>query len=148
MPFQHLLVPIDFSSGCLRALNDAIWLVQQLNSRLTLLHVVALPDAMDTDLAAYLRKAEPDLKQDLAAYQKRATDEGIPLVYAYLGHGLPATRIVEAARYRRIDLIVMGTHGRTGLQHLLVGSVAERVIRLAPCPVMVVPREKGNQRVL
>ncbi len=55
--------------------------------------------------------------------------------------GAPSHKIVEAARDKQVDLVVMGTHGRTGLQHLLIGSVAERVVRLAPCPVMVTPHK-------
>ena len=141
MKCEHILVPMDFSSGSLHAYEWALWLAQQVSTRLTLLHVVALPHTSDVDVGACLKKLESELKENLATYQKHATDKGVPLVYAYLGHGPPATRIAQAARYRRIDLIVMGTHGRTGLPHLLIGSVAERVIRLAPCPVMVVPRE-------
>ena len=145
MKCEHVLVPIDFSSDSLRALYCAIGLAQQFKAKLTLLHVISLPDAQDADMADYLNKVEGELEQDLAIYQKRVEDAGVSMVHAYVGHGLPATRIVEGARFRKADLIVMGTHGRTGLQHLLIGSVAERVIRMAPCPVMVVPRKSREK---
>ena len=62
-------------------------------------------------------------------------------VEAFTEMGVPADKIVEAAGDRHVDLIVMGTQGRTGLPHLLLGSVAERVVRLAPCPVMVTRKD-------
>ena len=52
-------------------------------------------------------------------------------------HGVPFHEILETAKSQKVDLIVMGTHGRTGLQHILLGSVAEKVVRLAPCPVLI-----------
>ena len=54
-----------------------------------------------------------------------------------VAHGIPFQEIIDTAKVRQVDLIVMGTHGRTGLLHVLLGSVAERVVRLAPCPVLV-----------
>ena len=143
MKCQHILVPVDFSADAERALDCAIGLAQQFQARLTLLHVIYLPEAAEVNLAAYLRKVEAEMEQEMAVRRKRAADAGVA-VDARIVRGVPSPKIVEAAAKQQVDLIVMGTHGRTGLQHLLIGSVAERVIRLTPCPVMVVPRETSK----
>ena len=143
MKCQHILVPVDFSADAGRALDRAVGLAQQFQARLTLLHVIYLPDAAEVNLAAYLRKVESEMEQEMAACEKRVADAGVA-VDARIVRGAPSPKIVETAAEQQVDLIVMGTHGRTGLQHLLIGSVAERVIRLAPCPVMVIPRETGK----
>jgi nucleotide-binding universal stress UspA family protein len=79
---------------------------------------------------------------DLAVSHK---DAGIP-IETHLTEGLPHERIIAVAEEVGAELIVMGTHGRTGLAHLLVGSVAERVVRASPIPVLTVPSSKGNFR--
>lgn len=140
MKCQHILVPVDFSSDAERALDCAIGLAQQFQSRVTLLHVIYLPEAAEVNLAAYLRQVKAEMEQEIIACQKRVEDAGVA-VDALVIHGVPSHKIVEIAGDKQADLIVMGTHGRTGIQHLLIGSVAERVVRLAPCPVMVIPRE-------
>ena len=68
----------------------------------------------------------------------RVTAAGLPGARVVL-YGVPFQEIVEVAKAQQVDLIVMGTHGRTGLMHVLLGSVAEKVVRLAPCSVLVVP---------
>jgi nucleotide-binding universal stress UspA family protein len=78
----------------------------------------------------------------METYQKRVEGEGLT-VDTVLVRGTPFREIVEIAQTQQVDLIIMGTHGRTGMAHLLMGSVAERVVRLAPCPVMVT-REKAK----
>jgi len=79
---------------------------------------------------------------------KRLARQGVR-AHTVMLRGTPALRIIEEAKKRRADLIIMGTHGRTGLEHLLLGSVAERVVRLSPCPVLTVriaaPRRKGRR---
>jgi len=72
----------------------------------------------------------------MEAYVKRVTAAGLVGDMAVV-HGVPFQTIVETARLQQVDLIVMGTHGRTGLHHVLLVSVAEKVVRLAPCPVLV-----------
>jgi nucleotide-binding universal stress UspA family protein len=78
----------------------------------------------------------------METYQKRAEGKGLT-VDTIIVQGTPFREIVEVAKTKQVDLIIMGTHGRTGMTHLLMGSVAERVVRLAPCPVMVT-REKAK----
>ena len=140
--FQPLLVPIDFSEHAARALDYAIEWGRQLNAHLTLIHVIqSLPDVgldmMSTVPAAHLGTLEAELTQHMKAYLKRVEDAGLKgdLVIA---HGTPFYEIIELVKACSIDLIVMGSHGRTGLSHVLLGSMAEKLTRLAPCSVLVV----------
>lgn len=143
MKCQHILVPIDFSHDSEHAVDCAVGLAQQFQARLTLLHSVYVPEAADVNLAAYLEKIESEAAEQMAAWQKRVEHAGVT-ADSLMVRGAPSHKITETARDKQADLIVMGTHGRTGLRHMLIGSVAERVVRLAPCPVMVVPREAGK----
>jgi nucleotide-binding universal stress UspA family protein len=138
---QHLLVPTDFSPDAQRALDDAIALARVLHARVTLLHVISAVSWATGDLpgalsATVLEELEAVAQQSLEPALQRvraARLDGEALVV----HGSAFACIVAAARDQGIDLIVMGSHGRTGLRHVLLGSVAERVVRLAPCPVLV-----------
>ena len=167
MAFRHLLVPTDFSEPANQALRYAIEEAALHHARVTLLHV--LPPDTRTDAhyvtgapaettqggvdptvgrAAFLSypevvrrdRSEEALTQlrDLAANAFPGPAE----VAVALGH--PADTIVRIAQERGADLIVMSTHGRTGLQHVLLGSVAEKVVRLAPCPVLTVKGLAGS----
>ena len=142
MTVQHMLVPLDFSSYADQALEYAIALAQQLQARLTLLHVLHLtPREMGKvtaapSLKAYLQGVETDAQHQMQAARERVHQAGLPCDSVVV-QGVPYQTIVELAGNRAVDLIVMGTHGRTGLLHVLLGSVAERVVRLAPCPVLV-----------
>ena len=143
MKCQHVLVPIDFSQDSEHAVDSAVGLAQQFQSRLTLLHAIYIPEAAEVNLAAYMDKIRSEADQSMAARLKRVQGAGIA-ADAVTVIGAPSQAIVDTARDLHADLIVMGTHGRTGLRHMLIGSVAERVVRLAPCPVMVVPREAAQ----
>lgn len=139
---QHILVPIDFSPYADQALDYAMTLARVLQARLTLLHVIApLPlvgtEMNGTALGTYLDELEAESTQAMAAYRDRVTHAGLPCDVAVV-LGTPYQVIIDTARTRQVDLIVMGTHGRTGLRHLFLGSVAERVVQLAPCAVLVV----------
>ena len=143
MKCQHILVPVDFSQDSEEAVGCAIGLAQQFQARLTLLHAIYVPEAAEVNLAAYLDKIQSESDQLMAACRKRVEDAGVT-VDSLVVRGVPSHRITETAQEQQADLIVMGTHGRTGLRHMLIGSVAERVVRHASCPVMVVPREAGR----
>jgi universal stress protein A len=84
----------------------------------------------------YLQELEAEITQSMENYLKQVQDAGLEGEIVIV-HGIPFDEIVQAAKTKSIDLIIMGTHGRTGLSHLFLGSVAEKVIRLAPCPVLV-----------
>ena len=141
MKCEHILVAMDFSPDSEQALTAAIELGLKFPARLTLVHAVHVQEEFsEVNASAYLRAMESVVHREIAARGKRATDAGVA-ADSLVVHGRPAQRIAQTAASQQVDLIVMGTHGRTGLQHLLIGSVAERVLRLAPCPVLVVPGE-------
>jgi nucleotide-binding universal stress UspA family protein len=151
MPTQHFLVPIDFSAYSDQALTYAITLATQLRARLTLLHVIHELSMVMGDMASALPEA---YLQELAAEAQRGLEERLTRVHEaglegdiVLVHGVPFQRIIDTAHDQKVDLIVMGTQGRTGLSHALMGSVAEKVVRLAPCPVLVA-REAASTAVL
>jgi universal stress protein A len=140
MTINHILVPVDFSSYADHALAYALALAKTLQARLTLLHVIEpLPLSRDVTTAfpeAYLNELESTAQHKLEQVLTQVQDAGLHATTA-IAHGVPFQGIVDTARQQHVDLIVMGTHGRTGLRHVLVGSVAEKVVRLAPCPVLV-----------
>ena len=142
MATQHLLVPVDCSENAQQALEYAIRLASKLEARLTLLHVIqALPlgggDMGVTVPYTYLEVLEAEIARRMQACLERVTAVGLE-GESIIVKGVPFQEILETAKTQQVDLIVMGTFGRTGLQHLLLGSVAEKVVRLAPCPVLVV----------
>ena len=144
MIVQHVLVPIDFSATADRALTYAIALAQQLQARLTLLHVLDMTpvtmDEMTPGVAAtYLDDLETDAQHLLQASRERVQRAGLQ-AESLLVQGTPTQTIVDTAGEQGVDLIIMGTHGRTGLAHVFLGSVAEHVVRQGPCPVLVVRR--------
>jgi nucleotide-binding universal stress UspA family protein len=85
---------------------------------------------------------EKDAQAELHAFARKTLKEAVP-VQVKVAVGKPAEEILRVAREERVDLIVMGTHGRTGVRHLLLGSVAEAIVRYAPCPVCMV-RIRGD----
>jgi len=140
--FQKLLVPIDFSEHAERALDYAIAWGRQLRAQLVLLHVIqSISDAgfdmMSALPAAHLKVLENELTQHMKDYLQRVEDAGVE-GDSVIAYGTPYDKTIELVETRQIDLIVMGSHGRTGLSHLFLGSMAEKLVRLAPCPVLVV----------
>jgi len=142
MTAQHILVPIDFSADADQALEYAIALASKLQARLTLLHVLLslppLPEgAPGRGLPeVYLRQLATEVQQGLATRRQRVLDAGLE-GHSMLVYGMPFQSIIDTAQEQKVDLIIMSTHGRTGLKHVLLGSVAEKIVRLAPCPVLV-----------
>jgi nucleotide-binding universal stress UspA family protein len=141
MTVHHILVPIDFSTYAEQALDTAIALAQKLQARMTLLHVIQPPLVVGVDMpvwpsAAFVEELEAEITHDMEAYLARVTAAGLAGEMLVV-HGTPLYEILETAKARQVDLIVMGTHGRTGLSHVLLGSVAERMVRSAPCTVLV-----------
>jgi len=141
MTVYHVLVPIDFSPYAEQALAYAITIAQKLQARVTLLHVIQPPLVAGADMGAwpsptFLQELETAITRDMAGYLARVTAAGLAGEIVIV-HGVPFQEILDTAKARQVDLIIMGTHGRTGLSHILLGSVAERVVRLAPCPVLI-----------
>ena len=142
MASQRFLVPIDFSECANQALEYAINLGRGLGARLTLLHVIQSVPLGGVDMGVtlpytYLQDLEAEITSSMQACLERVTAAGLEGKIVVV-HGVPFQEILNTAKKQQVDLIIMGTHGRTGLQHVLMGSVAEKVVRLAPCPVLVV----------
>ena len=147
----RIIVPTDFSDTSDAALEYARVLAARFGASLHLLHVIDDPFVTEGLAAeAYMTEA-PTIRTAMledARARLRHRARGCTTTEAIFGRG--AVTIVEYAQQVDGDLIVMGTHGRTGLAHLLLGSVAERVVRIAPCPVLTVGQEAApaRQRVL
>ena len=144
--FTRILAPTDFSEHSELALETAMELAPA-GGTVVLCHVVDdapltygyIGVAVPTQdmLARLAQGAEKDLREF-----KPKTSKPDVLLERRVVHGNPYLEIVRLAEEESVDLIVLGTHGRSGLKHFLIGSVAEKVLRKAPCPVLVV-REKG-----
>jgi nucleotide-binding universal stress UspA family protein len=138
--FTHILHPTDFSESSELACAKAVELAKQCGAKLTILHAYANPALVEG--AWPIPDPGPELNEALSAV---ASDEPTVAIERVLRVGTAAEEIVEYARWHDCDLIVMGTHGRTGLWHLLMGSVAEKVIRFAKCPVMVISQHVNEK---
>src|SRR5437868_2230159 len=132
---QTILVPTDFSPQAAAAFEFAVALAKPNRARLLLLHIDPLP----LFHGEVIDRRQPEYQQRLrdAITALKPSDPAVE-VERLLAEGVPADEIIAFAKERNCDLIVMGTHGRTGLERVLMGSVAERVVRTAPCPVLTV----------
>jgi nucleotide-binding universal stress UspA family protein len=140
--YQTLLVPYDFSARSRLALDTAVNLLRYFKADLHLLHVIQPPLYAATGLGDALPLMSPDLREDQIAALQRiaetiAASPGKVQVHVIDGMNV-AEAIAGSARDIGADLIVMGTHGRTGLRHTFLGSVSERTLRIAPCPVLTI----------
>ncbi len=140
---NRVLVAIDFSEFSDSALRYGCELAQKFGGELFLLHVIPTPlVAVDEGSGRFLTRTFDEYEEDLraAAENKLKELDVSPFekhqVTAETRVGAAFVEIVQFAKAKNIDLIVMGTHGRTGLTHMFLGSVAEKVVRKAPCPVL------------
>lgn len=141
--FKKILVPVDFSAPSNLALDTAVALAKECDASLTLVHVyeplaIAVPEGYQLFSEEQLNQMFAEFQRELAEQRRRAELAGAPRVDTELLHGFAVSEIQNYAQQCHFDLIVMGTHGRRGLSHAFLGSVAERVVRLAPCPVLTV----------
>jgi len=144
--FKHILVPTDFGDAAKRALEMAADLAKQYGGSLSVLHAYEIPlplgaypggPPLPAEYSVTFRDAaQRRLDQTVADVQKR-----LPGAKGVLACGVPWEQILEVAAREHATLIVMGTHGRKGLKHALLGSVAEKVVRLSPVPVLTVRAE-------
>lgn len=146
--FRSILVPVDYSEHSKASVRYAAELAKTVGASLRVVHVwdrptyasdavlVRRPGEEHCSLAELIqRNAESDMKDFLATLE---LDTDVNLTHELLS-GDPAGKLIEELKTRRYDLVVLGTHGRTGLMHLLMGSVAEKLVRLSPVPVLTVP---------
>lgn len=150
---KRIVAAIDFSKLSLEALDYAIALARDLGAKIEVLYVVepiefsgvdvfgGAPIATQSILEEHLRQAKAEMQK---LRQKRLGE--FKAAKATVELGRPADVIAEAGGQGRANLLVIGTHGRSGLAHLVMGSVAERVVRHAACPVLVVPTGQARKK--
>ena len=148
---KKILAPIDFSELSMEAMRGAMELAKDVGAEVHLVHVVAphhvfipLPLATNAEQsrelvreAAMLEQAEEELRR---IKKDEFGDSKNVVTFAEVGH--PVQKLLDYAKRNEIDLIMLATHGRTGAEHLVIGSVAEKLVRYAPCSVLVYRRRK------
>jgi nucleotide-binding universal stress UspA family protein len=148
MNAKKILLPVDFSTAGEAALAMASSLCRDTGAALVVLHVEEPPMAYGGG-ELYYGIEEPDREEiSRMLHEVKPTDPGIPCLYR-MATGDPAATIVQVADEEACDMIVLGTHGRTGIVRLLMGSVAEAVVRKASCPVLTVKQpalKKANAK--
>lgn len=143
MEIKNILFPTDFSKGARAAMDYAISLARDYDARLMLLYVI-----QDISIAEWYTPSSisaTDLVEDMekGAYKEMdrwaaEAEAEVKNVEKIVVRGVPFVEIIKTAKEKNADLIVIGTHGRTGIDHMLFGSTAEKVVRKSPCPVLTV----------
>ncbi|TKB70615.1 MAG: universal stress protein [Nitrospira sp.] len=142
----RILLATDGSQGSVRAEAYACALAQSWGASLTVMSVLEFPPGMNPDYAVnrlYLDELMQETTTRLVDVTARAGGLGL-LAQSRIATGIPSEEVLAVAGAEDADLVVVGTRGKTGLEHVLLGSTAERIIRMAPCPVLTVPA--GKQR--
>jgi nucleotide-binding universal stress UspA family protein len=141
---RRILFCTDFSENCRSAGRCALAYAKAFGADLLLLHVIqswegfpTYQDRFNADIQKIIRSAEESVHAELAIRADEFSQD-LEEVITHSRMGIPAREIVRLAEEQSVDLIVMGTRGRTGLKHVLLGSVAENVLKIASCPVLVV----------
>jgi universal stress protein A len=152
LPFKRIICPTDFSEPACKAIRAAGELAEKFSAELILIHVVGAIPALDAptgmvgfDVSAYQKELTESAEKSL---QERV-EKHIPKAVAartLVVHGDPPHEIVRAANEEKCDLIVMSTHGATGWRERIFGSVTEKVVRFADCPVLTVHRLTDTQK--
>ncbi|AYA02021.1 universal stress protein [Acinetobacter sp. WCHAc010034] len=143
--YQHILVPVDESPISYAAVEQTLALAKSLNSQVTVMSVIAVDPFFGVDfykvapaITDYFMQAEKNAKERLEDIKQSFIRDGIA-VDVKLIHGVsPSEGIIQVADEVSADLIIMGSHGRTGLQKVMLGSVAQNVLTQSPIPVLIV----------
>ena len=146
MRVKKILVPVDFSLSSKRALEWALDFAERFNAQIIVLHTWEIPAYLRPDLTVWSGDisatlsdyARADAEKNMQAFLKETRAGERANVSSMVEPGAAYPTILRVAGERGIDLIAMGTHGRMGVAHLLLGSTAERVVRYATCPVLTV----------
>jgi nucleotide-binding universal stress UspA family protein len=147
---EKILCPIDHSDGSKEALKYAVSFAMKNEAKLYLLHVIdirSFDESIDT-MAAQIPNDETikQLKTKLLECVPEEIRSDMQ-IEALVVQGIPFAEIISIAKGNNVDMIVMGTHGRTGIAHIMIGSVSEKVVRKAHCPVLTV-RQPGHKFVM
>lgn len=150
-PWRKVLCAVDFSPSSQAALEQATLMAVGLGAEVLLVHVLEDPvslaaEASALNLSEVLRIAEEQCEIELGRMAQALRDRGVGGVQTAIAHDTPPRAIVDLARREQVDVIVMGTLGRSGLKHFLLGSVAERVVRSAPCPVLTISSQRSKEK--
>lgn len=147
-PVKKILCPIDFSEHSMEALENAVELAQNLDAKLVLVHVISPIPVVPTpshpsefNITSYREMLEESSTKTMDTI----INDNIPgdlECQKVIRSGDPAQEIDQVAKDENVDLLVISTHGRSGLKHLLFGSVAEKIIRHTPCPVLTIKSMK------
>lgn len=146
--FKKILCPVDFSEFTDEILEYALDIAKKYNAELHLIHIIPNLNYFTPyesfftpeNLVVVEKNMETEVNKDFDDLMKKINVPAKKIIK----NGTAFVEIIDYVRKESIDLIIMGTHGRTGLEHILIGSVAERVVRKAPCPVLTV-RPKSRQ---
>lgn len=156
MAIQHILVPTDFSEESREAFRYACFLAENTGATVDVIHIWDQPRYLDAQTLLYA--PEGNSSQSVTDFIKLEAEEEMKKFLAHLHKnkavkvrefcvlGIPEEQIIQKAKDKFSDLIVMGTRGRSGISHALLGSVAEKVLRMAPCPVITVRSEFQDPR--
>jgi nucleotide-binding universal stress UspA family protein len=144
--FRRILVATDFSACSQQAFERALEIASAAGGTVDLVHVFRTPDVIPPEVMVRGGRGDQSLttlyrehaQEEMDALLRTVEKYGAHVGSARLEDGDPARRILERAETGKYDLVVVGTHGRTGLEHALLGSVAEKVVRLCPVPVLSV----------
>lgn len=151
MKLERILVPVDFSEGSRAALEYAQGLAGKFGAHIDVLHVWFTPAYISPAVAVQVARGEVETlelvarreaEQQMTSFVESVPNPDQVAISTRIEYGYEPQTIVDIAK--DYDLVVMGTHGRSGLSHLIIGSVAEKVIRQAPCPVLCM-RAKSKQ---
>ncbi|MBT3748863.1 MAG: universal stress protein [Bacteroidetes bacterium] len=147
---KNVLCPIDHSDCSKEALKYAVTLAMRDKAKLLLLHIIDIRSFSEGLEAMSKPLPDEETLEQLRAKLLDCIPEEIRDdmdVEAIVAQGIPFAEIISTAKEKKIDMIVIGSHGRTGLSHMMLGSVSEKVVRKAPCPVLTV-RQPGHEFVM
>ena len=149
LPIQRILCPTDFSGPACTCVRTASELAEHFAAELLLVNIVPVVPSLPPDpnyvfkIPEYERYLHADAEKQLQKARAELVGKNVK-VHTQVGHGSAAEEIVRIAKAEGVDLIVISTHGSTGLEHWVFGSVAEKVVRLAECPVLTVQEKKES----